>query len=375
MRSCLGILAIAVLFLFFSSMNTTVAQSIATPTAPSKATGQIAFASNRTGKYQIYVINADGSNERQLTNDGANNGQFGLTWSPDGKHIVYTSDRVAHDFTQLFIMDSDGSNSKLLTFDLFSAPEDVYPAYSPDGKHLVFERLTRNHWEILSMNADGTNIKNLTNSQGKDQSPSWSPDGKHIVFESNRDFSEDGLQEIYIMNSDGSDQERLTNNDAYDGYAGWSPDSKHILFNSSRDGEQELYTMNIDGSNPKRLTKGQTNKLVSTWSPDGRYIAFVQQMDISNSSDTEIFVMNADGTHIQQITFVPGWNGYTRIAWTRFPIRVNPTATPNVTATPTASDTDVPTDTQTATNTDVPTNTIAPTNTATPTATPTVLPI
>src|SRR5579862_2835671 len=204
MRSFLAVLMFIVLFLVTASLNVTVAQSQPTPTAPSRATGQIAFISNRTGHYEIYVMNADGSSVRQLTNDASDDGYYGLTWSPDGKHIVFASSRVAEKYPQLFIMDADGANSTLLC-----AEDSSYPSYSPDGRHIAFVGFDGDNIEIESMDADGTNIVNLTHSKGKNLGPSWSPDGKHIVFDSNRD-TEVSNAEIYVMNPDGTDQERLT---------------------------------------------------------------------------------------------------------------------------------------------------------------------
>ena len=112
--------------------------------------------------------------------------------------------------------------------------------------------------EIYVMDADGGNLRNLTNHPGGDWSPSWSPDGKRIAFVSQRD----GNAEIYVMDADGGNPQNLTNNPGRDSSPSWSPDGKRIAFHSDRDNDRdhniEIYVMDADGQNEQRLTENRT---------------------------------------------------------------------------------------------------------------------
>ncbi len=174
--------------------------------------GKIAFMSDRDGNVEIYVMNADGSGQKNLTNNPAIDKN--PAWSPDGKKIAFDSYRDGNQ--DIYVMNADGSGQKNLTNDLINGG---YPAWSPDGKKIAFDSYRDGNWEIYVMNADGSGQKRLTNNPADDNFPSWSPDGKKIAFMSDRD----GNLEIIVMNADGSGLENLTNNPADDGYPSWSP--------------------------------------------------------------------------------------------------------------------------------------------------------
>src|SRR5260221_1989596 len=125
-----------------------------------------------------------------------------------------------------------------------------------NGK-IVFVTNLNGNVEIFSMNPDGTNQTNLTNSTAAgDSDPEWSPDGTKIVFDSIRA----GNRQIYSMNPDGSGVTRLTNNSSFDDNPDWSPDGSKILFESTRAGGVEIFVMNADGSGQTQLTfNGNSN--------------------------------------------------------------------------------------------------------------------
>ena len=104
--------------------------------------------------------------------------------------------------------------------------------------------------EIYVMDADGNNLRRLTDHAMSDEHPTWSAGGQKIASVSKRD----GNKEIYVMNADGNNLRRLTNNGASDANPAWSPDSRKIAFYSRRDGNNEIYVMDADGNNLRRLT-------------------------------------------------------------------------------------------------------------------------
>jgi Tol biopolymer transport system component len=264
-----------------------VATAEATEPVAGSAAGQIAFASDRSGSFQITVMNADGSDPRNLTNNDAEN--YLPAWSPDGSQIAFRTNRDASK--EIAVMNADGSDQHNLTD---NDAGDGGPAWSPDGSQIAFYSDRDGNEEIYVMNADGSDPRNLTNNDAGDSDPTWSPDGSQIAFVSDRD----GDWEITVMNADGSDPHNLTSNSADDGGPAWSPDGKQIAFMSSRSGNYEIYVMNADGSNPRRLTNNDTNDYEPAWSPDGSQIAFRSDRD----GNEEIYVMNADGSDQHNLT-------------------------------------------------------------------------
>ena len=243
---------------------------------------RIMFASTRDGDWDIYVMNADGSGQMRLTHD---EGDWEPSWSPDGRRIAFSSNRDGN--REIYVMDADGSDITRLTDD---PAKDWIPRWSPDGRRIMFGSNRDGKSEIYVMDADGSDVTQLTHNDASDSSPRWSPDGRRIVFESFRDND----WEIYVMNADGSRQTRLTDSPRHESAPNWSPDGRRIVFESYRDGKSEIYVMNADGSGVTRLTHNDEYDRLPRWSPDGRQIAF--------ESVEEIFVMNADGSGLVQLT-------------------------------------------------------------------------
>lgn len=213
---------------------------------------RIAYNSNRSGTQQIYVMNADGTDRLQKTNEGVLLSD--ARWSPSGGHIAYAASRASRE--SIIVMDTVNFNPKEnLTLDLDQATD---PRWSPDGTRIAFTSRQFGDRDIYVMNADGSGKVNLTSGAGDDKLPVWSPDAMRILFGTRRD----GNDEVYSINVDGSGLKNLTNHANDDGSAQWSPDGSRIVFSSNRDGgDLELYIMNADGTNQTRLTNAAGNDI------------------------------------------------------------------------------------------------------------------
>jgi Tol biopolymer transport system component/tetratricopeptide (TPR) repeat protein len=273
----------------FTPTSTPTFTPTPTSTPIGGGSGKIAFYSYRDSNGEIYVMNADGSGQTNLTNNTS--GDTSPVWSPDGKKIAFYSERDGNG--EIYVMNANGSGQTNLSN---NGRADYTPAWSADGKKIVFVSERDRAQEIYVMNADGSGQTNLTNNSRYDTSPVWSPDGKKIAFMSNRDSYYN--YEIYVMNADGSEPTNLTNNNRFDGYPVWSPDGKKIAFYSERDRNGEIYVMNADGSGQTNLSNNTSYDTSPVWSPDGKKIAFVS----SSNGNYEIYVMNANGSGKNKLT-------------------------------------------------------------------------
>src|SRR6266852_3500082 len=165
----------------------------------------------------IYLVNLDGSGLTKLTSGSGQNG--GVTWSPDGKQIAFASNRDPDGMWKIWVMNADGSNQRRLTdIQNPSIPgfTGVEPSWSPDGTKILFN----GYREIFVMNADGSNVRPLTsdpNRRGMYFSPGWSPDGTKIVttFYPQTRSDIDVAKEIIVMNADGSNQIKILSHASY----------------------------------------------------------------------------------------------------------------------------------------------------------------
>ena len=280
--------------------------------------GKIAFDDGSN----IYIINADGSNMKKLTENSTGAPEYEIfnnvapAWSPDGTRIAFFSDRDYQEHNNLwqsdeiYVMNIDGSDQTRVTYDTIWGV--FYPAWSPDGTKIVFLSDRDGNLEIYAVDLNTGDEKNLTNDPGADggaRGASWSPDGTRIAFSRYTN----GNADVWIMNADGSNQRNLTNNPAEDDCPRWSPDGKNIFFWSNRDGTESIYIMNVDGSNQRSLTNDPNGEVYSvlSLSPDGKRIAFEFEPPGTAPLNTDICVMNANGTKLRNLTNNPhadNWN-------------------------------------------------------------------
>ena len=241
------------------------------------------------GNQEIYTMNPDGTDQRRLTNEKAEDGS--PTFSPDGKQIAFMS-RRAGGF-EIFIMNADGSDQRQLTHFTEFSRGAIAPAWSPDGKRIAFTTRVL-PIAIYVINVDGTGATRVSDDAGGASNPAWSPDGRTIAFNSRRT----GKAQLYVMDADGGNVRRLTSDEATDRMPAWSPDGKRIAFESDRDGEGKIFVMNADGSNQRRVSSQPGADSHPAWSPDGKQIVFHKTV----LGHGQVYVMDADGTHTKRLT-------------------------------------------------------------------------
>lgn len=306
-KRCWKILT-AVCLSAFLFVTATFAQ---TPTL--RANGKIAFTSDRDGNQEIYVMNNDGTGQVRLTN---NNDVNSLpAFSPDGMKIAFVSQQTSGALTaNIKMMNADGTNQTELTS--IGCCQSQFPyldyeslSWSPDGSKIALQ----DNGEIFTINVDGSNRTNLTNHPAGDSAPAWSPDGLRILFTSNRLPSSSIM---HTMNADGSDVRALpSEGDFNDLVPDWSPTGNKIVFvYDSQDFGTGLYTANADGTN-RQFFAGSAYK--PKWSPDATKIVFHSLDFVGN--DSEIYVKNVDGSGLTQLTntigrnFQPSWQPLTAV--------------------------------------------------------------
>ena len=264
----------------------------------------VAFYSSRDGNPEIYTMDSDGDNARRVTFNAAMDVDPAI--SRDGRDIVFTSNRTGNN--DIFVVDRRGSgNATNLTN---NPANDGWARWSPNGRQIVFHSNRDGNFEIYVMDSDGRSPTRLTNYSGIDQYPDWSPDGKEIVFRRDLD--------IYVLDLTTGDTRRLTNAPPLNQMATYSPNGRELAFMSARDGYISVFKMDADGGNPINLTPKAPNDSSSdwlsrapSWSTNGHEIYFMSFRP-STGGDTEVFVMNSDGSDVRRLTNVIGVDGSPR---------------------------------------------------------------
>jgi CSLREA domain-containing protein len=285
------------------------------------ANGKIAFASDRTtgagvnnpeGDFEIFTTNPDGTGLKQLTKN--NTADSAPAYSADGKKLVFEG-RNSENFQNIFLMNTDGTGRTNLSK---SASDDSAPSFSPNGQKVVFQSDRKGNNHIFVMNSDGTGQTDITPGPGLDaRKPVFSPDGKKVAFQQIVAANQSVDFQVFVMGADGANPTQLTATAATvdNQEPVFSPDATRIAFASNRSGQGDpndfdVFVMNADGTNPTALTFSRARDDEPAFSPDGKKVAFTSTRD---GGDQDVFVMDAGGANQTGLAldasrdFSPNW--------------------------------------------------------------------
>ena len=258
--------------------------------APGIAETRIAFISHRSGAKEVWVMDYDGQNQKELTHLGTIS--LAPRWSPDDSRIAFTC--FAGTFQICMYSMELGRKVAFAHY----AGTNASPSWSPDGTRLAFMSSARGAPNIyLADSASGTNLTRITMGGGPDAQPVWNrKTGQQIVYVSGRA----GLPQLYVMNADGTSSEKIDLPDM--GYVvdpDWSPNGQLLAFSWQRpDGNYDIYVMDIVSHKLMQLTRDSARNEKPSWAPDGRHLVF-QSM---RTGKWQIWTMLADGTEARQLT-------------------------------------------------------------------------
>lgn len=186
-------------------------------------------------------------------------GNFEPAVSPDGTQVAFVTSRDGDP--ELYVMDADGENQRRLTA---FHKEDWAPVWSPDGEWIAFASNREGRARIFVVRPDGTGTRAISGSAdtGDERHPAWSPDSRKLAFVGRRD---DGNTRIWVAPVSGGEPAALTDGKSLDDQPAWSPDGKYLVFVSERAGDPDLYLMRADGSGPTRLTRAEGADWLPRW--------------------------------------------------------------------------------------------------------------
>jgi Tol biopolymer transport system component len=279
-------------------------------------------------------------NIKQLTFAGENAEAY---FSADGKQLIFQSTRDGRGCDQIYTMNIDGSNVKMISN---GDGRTTCSYFFPSGKRILYSSthlgdrqcpprpdFSKGYvwavypsFDIFTAKPDGSDLKQLTNTPGYDAETTMTLDGKKLVFTSMRD----GDLDIYTMDANGKNVKRLTNELGYDGGPFWSYDGKQIVYRANhpktdqqkadytdllkqnliRPTTLEIWVMNADGSNKRQVTNNGKANFGPYFFPDGKRIIFASNMEDPRGRNFDLYKINTDGTGLERITFKEPFNGF-----------------------------------------------------------------
>jgi WD40-like Beta Propeller Repeat len=261
------------------------------------------------GPTGIAAIAPDGSSRVDLTTAG-DGFEYSPSYSADGERIAFIHTEPGNSDGQVWVMNADGSAQTQLTAGTEDAA-DLSPEFSPDGRQIVFDRYNGvADTEIWIMNADGSGQTQLTDTPESSRDPSFSPDGSRIVFTRNSPIRM--ATEVWVMNADGSNEERLTTgvSSSFASTPSFSPDGQRIVFGYGDGATFDIYVMNADGSELAPLAPTPSLEAGPSFAPDGTRIVFERL-----SSAEDLVLVDPDGANPTPIPGSEGVYGESPTTW------------------------------------------------------------
>lgn len=267
---------------------------------PGIARTKIAYVAQQGTARELFVMDYDGYDTRQLTADGFLN--LMPQWSPDRRFLIFTAYRNRNTQDIDMIELATGKRWTVISF----GGLNITPALSPDGNFLAFASSYEGNSELYRLDTRTKAIHRLTVNPSGDLSPSWSPNGRELVFVSDRG----GGPQLFLMSSDGSNVRRLTFEGDYNAAPVWSPRGNWIAYVCRTHREYKLCIISPDGQKRTQLTTGPGVDDSPSWSPDGRHLVFSSTAD----GKSHIYMIDADGKGRERLTFqgthnsAPSWS-------------------------------------------------------------------
>jgi TolB protein len=268
---------------------------------PGIARTKIAYVSELGTARELFVMDYDGYDPRQLTADGFLN--LMPRWSPDRRFLVFTTYRNRNTQDIDMIELATGKRWTLVA----QGGLNITPVLSPDGNSLAYSSSHEGNAELYRLDTKTKAVQRLTTHAAGDLSPSWSPSGRELVFTSDRS----GGPQIFLMSADGSNVRRLTFEGDYNAAPAWSPRGNWIAYVCrTPKKEYKLCVITPDGQKRLQLTTGLGVDDSPSWSPDGRHLVFSSTVE----GKSQIYMIDADGKDLERITFTgthnsaPSWS-------------------------------------------------------------------
>jgi Tol biopolymer transport system component len=264
-------------------------RSLVVAVAPS---GRIAFASNRSGTYEIYTMPTDGSRSERMISGPEEKRE--PSCSATGA-VLYSSRQAAGGADVNLVQPETGETSDLTA----SLGRDRSPRWAPHGEAVAFVSDRYGLSQLFLMNPDGSGQAQLTEGDTPAEQPSWAPDGSALVFCS----QSEGNWDVYRVSVQTGTVSRLTEDPGQDSYPAWSPHGDQIAFTSNREGSQQIYVMDADGTDQRRITSFPLGAEQAQWSADGEWIVCVAYTGLGQGLDSrEIYLIRRDGTDQMRLT-------------------------------------------------------------------------
>jgi TolB protein len=317
----------------FASLLTLALLVIASTLVPSASPQKVRISLSEGGEDHL-------QNMKQLTFGGENAEAY---FSSDGKQLIFQSTRDGRGCDQIYTMNVDGSNVKLISN---GDGRTTCSYFYPGAKRILYSSthlgdkqcpprpdFSKGYvwavypsFDIFTAKPDGSDLKQLTKTPGYDAETTITLDGKKLVFTSMRD----GDLDIYTMDADGRNVRRLTNELGYDGGPFWSYDGKQIVYrahhpktdqqkadytellkqNLIRPTTLEIWVMDADGSNKRQVTSNGKANFGPYFFPDGKRIIFASNMDDPRGRNFDLYKINVDGSGLERITFNDTFDGF-----------------------------------------------------------------